>query len=204
MNTAYKVKLVVICVTVGVIFGVGLFLFDFFEIPVDIDFKPFFIPLVFAVLLPNGWPVAAVALGSVLGEAIRDFFEGYGPDDIPGLVGFFVSFYMAGYLIGNNPLNKTRIFLVATFVGAFQAAFEAVVFLLFGDAGVWVALWSWAGNSVTHGIIMGAIPTIWLIPKFHGRIERYLGFPPRGKGKSRNGSRNQRRRDRNLAYSDRH
>jgi hypothetical protein len=31
-----------------------------------------------------------------------------------------------------------------------------------------------------------------------------LGFPPRGKGKSRNGSRNQRRRDRNLAYSDRH
>jgi hypothetical protein len=106
---------------------------------------------------------------------------------------------LAGYLIGNNPLNKkTRIFIVATFVGAFQAAFEAVVFYLFGDVGAWIALWSWFGNSVTHGIIMGAIPTIWLIPKFNGRIERYLGFPPRGKDQRQNRDRNQ-RRDRALA-----
>lgn len=193
MSTAYKVKLLVIAVIVGVTFAIGLFLFDFFEIPVDVDFKPFFIPLVIAILVPNGWPLAAVALGSVLGEAVRDFFEGYEIEDIPGLVGFFISFIMAGYLIGNDPLNKTRVFMVATFTGAFQAAFEAATFLFFGDVGFWVALWSWFGNSVTHGIIMGALPTIWIVPQLHGRVERYLGFPPRGKNQGRNRDRERRR-----------
>lgn len=181
MSLATEVKLVVISVIVGVIFAIGLFLFDFFEIPVDVDFKPFFIPLVFAILVPNGWPLAAVCFGAVLGEAIRDFFEGYGPDDIPGLIGFFVSFYLGGLLIGNNPLNRARVFAVAAFVGSLQAAFEASVFWLFGEVGLAIALWSFVGNSITHGIVMGAIPTLWLLPELHGRVERYLGFPRRGR-----------------------
>jgi hypothetical protein len=202
MSTAYKAKLVVISVLVGVTFAIGLFLFDFFEIPVDVDFKPFFIPLVIAILVPNGWPLVAVAFGSVLGEALRDFFEGYEIEDIPGLIGFFIAFILAGYLIGNDPLNKTRVFLVATFTGILQAAFEAATFLFFGDVGVWVAAWSWFGNSVTHGIIMGAIPTIWLVPQLHGRVERYLGFPPRGKQQGPNQRNRHRRRHKNLAHSD--
>jgi hypothetical protein len=64
--------------------------------------------------------------------------------------------------------------------GAIQAMLEAAAFLYFGKETWQVALWMLTGNTVTHGILMGAIPLVLIIPRLYGRVERYLGYAPRG------------------------
>lgn len=78
MKDANTSKLTVITVLCSVLFFLALTLLEAIpEIPVDIDFKPFFIPLAFIALLPTGKPSWAVGFGAALGEALRDILEGY-------------------------------------------------------------------------------------------------------------------------------
>lgn len=190
MESAKTVKLTVLTVLSAVIFFLGLTLFEAIpEIPVDVDFKPFFIPMSLVALVPKGWPLFAVSLGGMLGEFLRDLLEGYEIDDPIGAVGYVVGFFAAGYLIG-NPLNKIRVAIAAVVAAFLHAAIEATAFLLFSKETAYVAFWSGIGNTITDGIILGAIPTPFIVPQLYGRVERYLGYPLRGK---------QRRRDRRPA-----
>jgi hypothetical protein len=176
-------KLIVVAVLCSVFFFLALTLLEAIpEIPVDIDFKPFFIPLAFVALVPLGKPTVAVGLGASLGEFLRDMLEGYEIDDPFGAVGYAVAFILAGYIIHQRPLSKIRLCIAAVLAGFLQALFEAASFLLFGEETLRIAVWSAAGNTVTHGLIMGAIPLVFIVPQLHGRIERYMGFAPRGQG----------------------
>ena len=174
-------KLIVIAGLTGVLFFFGLLVTERIpEIPVDIDFKPFFIPFLLVALLPVGRPAWAIGLGAALGEGFGDILEGYEPDDAFGFVGYVVCFVIAAYIIRNRPRNWILVSL-ACVVGAFiQAAFEAATLLLFGEEALPVAIWSGIGNTLTHGIALGLIPTLILIPLLHGRIERLLGYAPLG------------------------
>ncbi|MEM7555895.1 MAG: hypothetical protein AAF378_17715 [Cyanobacteria bacterium P01_A01_bin.84] len=177
-------KLTVVAVLCSVLFFIALTLIEIIpEIPVDIDFKPFFIPLAFVALVPTGKPTLAVGLGATLGEFLRDVLEGYELDDPIGAFGYVVGFVAAGYIIGNQPLSKIRLFIGAIVAGFLHAVIEATSFLLFGEETIKVAAWSALGNTITDGLIMGAIPLILIIPQLHGRVERYLGFPPLGRRK---------------------
>ena len=118
---------------------------------------------------------------------MRDLLEGYEIDDPIGAVGYVIGFFIAGYIVGNHPLNKIRVAIAAAAAGFIHAAIEATAFILFSQETVYIAFWSAIGNTITDGIILGAIPTPFVVPQLYGRIERYLGYPPRGK---------QRRRDR--------
>lgn len=181
MSNANTPKLIVISVLCAVIFFIALTLIEAIpEIPVDIDFKPFFIPLAFVALVPLGKPTLAAALGASLGEFLRDLLEGYEIDDPFGGVGYVLAFWLAGYVIQSKPLSKVRLVIAALISGVVQAAFEAASFLVFSEETWDVALWSWIGNSITHGLIMGAIPLVLIMPHLYGRIERYMGFAPRG------------------------
>jgi hypothetical protein len=176
-------KLIVVAVLCSVFFFLALTLLEAIpEIPVDIDFKPFFIPLAFVALVPLGKPTVAVGLGASLGEFLRDMLEGYEIDDPFGAVGYAVAFILAGYIIHKRPLSKIRLSIAAVLAGFLQALFEAASFLLFGEETLRIAIWSAAGNTVTHGLIMGAIPLVFIVPQLHGRIERYMGFAPRDQG----------------------
>jgi len=186
MESAQTIKLTVLTVLSAVIFFLGLTLFEAIpEIPVDVDFKPFFIPMVFAALVPRGWPLFAVALGGMLGEFLRDMLEGYEIDDPIGAVGYLVGFLAGGYVIGSQPLNKIRVGIGAAVAGFLHAIVEATAFILFSEETVYIAVWSAIGNTITDGIILGAIPTPFIIPRLYGRIERYLGYPLRGKEQRR-------------------
>jgi hypothetical protein len=186
MENANTPKLIVITVLCAVIFFLALTLIEVIpEIPVDIDWKPFFIPLAFVALVPVGKPTIAAALGASLGEFLRDMLEGYEIDDPFGAVGYVLAFTIAGYIIGNQPLSKVRLFVAAMVSGVVQAVFEAATFLLFGEETLQVALWSWLGNSITHGLVMGAIPLILIMPQLYNRIERYMGYAPRGQDQRR-------------------
>ena len=178
---AATAKLTVVAVLCSVLFFLSLTLVEAIpEIPVDIDWKPFFIPLAFAALVPLGKPLVMVSLGAMLGEFLRDALEGYEIDDPIGAVGYVVAFTLAGYIIGNRPLSRIRLTVAAVIAGFVQAVFDASAFLIFGEETLRVAVWSCLGNTATHGIAMGAIPLIKVVPRLHGRIERYLGYPPRG------------------------
>jgi hypothetical protein len=174
-------KLIVLAVLCSVLFFLSLTLIEAIpEIPVDIDFKPFFIPLAFVALVPLGGPTVAVALGGMLGEFLRDMLEGYEIDDPIGAVAYVVAFTLAGYVIHNRPLSKWRLVLAGVLAGLVQAVIEASSFVIFSEEVLEVALWSAAGNTITHGLLMGALPLVWIVPRLYGRIERYLGFAPRG------------------------
>ncbi|WP_035140631.1 hypothetical protein [Fischerella sp. PCC 9605] len=195
MKSANTSKLVVIAVLCSVIFFIALTLFEAIpEIPVDIDFKPFFIPLAFTALVPRKfWPLFAVSMGAMLGEFLRDLLEGYEIDDPIGAIGYVVGFMMSGYIIGSNPLNKIRLFIAAIVAGFVHAVIEASSFIIFSTETFNVAVWAAIGNTITDGLIMGAIPLILIMPHLYGRVERYFGFAPRGKERN-----HKRRRDRST------
>jgi hypothetical protein len=172
-------KLIVIAVICAVLFFLALTLLEAIpEIPVDIDFKAFFIPLAFVALLPVGAPTFAAALGAALGELLRDMLEGYEIDDPIGAIGYVVGFVLAGYIIGGRPLSKARLIAAGAGSGFAQAVIEASSFLLFSKETVEIAVWSAMANTITHGVVMGAVPLLFLVPRLHGRIERYMGFAP--------------------------
>ncbi|MUG91396.1 hypothetical protein F7734_02380 [Scytonema sp. UIC 10036] len=182
MESTKTIKLTVLAVITAVTFFLGLTLFEGIpEIPVDIDFKPFFIPMSFVALVPKGWPLFAVSLGAMLGEFLRDLLEGYEIDDPIGAVGYVVGFMAAGYLIGNHPLNKFLVAVGAIVAGFVHAAIEATAFIIFDEETFRIAVLAAIGNTITDGIILGAIPTPFIVPQLYGRIERYLGYAPRGK-----------------------
>lgn len=175
-------KAMVVAALVAVLFFFGLLIFERIpEIPVDIDFKPFFIPFLFLALLPRGLPTVAIPLGAAVGEAIGDIIEGYEVDDPFGFAGYFLGFVVAGYIMSGKPLSWGRI-SVACLVGSLvQAIIEATAFLVFGEEGLWITIYSTLGNTVTHGLILGALVTVPLVYALHGRIERLLGFAPQPK-----------------------
>jgi hypothetical protein len=125
-----------------------------------------------------GAPTLAVALGAALGELLRDMLEGYEIDDPIGTIGYVVGFVLAGYVVGNRPFGKTRLIAAGAVSGLVHAVIEASSFLLFSKETMGIAIWSAVGNTITDGIIMGAIPLLFLVPRLHGRIERYMGFAP--------------------------
>jgi len=172
-------KLVAIAAISAVLFALGLIVTERFgEIPVDIDWKPFFLVYLLIALLPFGSPTLALGLGAALGEGFLDILEGYELDDPFGFVGYVVGFFVAGMFFANQPGKWFKI-TVGTIIGALvQAAFEGAALLLLDGEAFNVALRSAGGNTVTHGIILGAIPTLILVPLFRGRIERLLGFAP--------------------------
>jgi hypothetical protein len=150
------------------------------EIPVDIDQKPFFVPLTLVALLPVGRASLAVGFGAALGEAMRDVLEGYEVDDTFGFVGYVLAFTLAAFVVGQRPDSRTRLAVAAVMCGFVQAVFEGASFALLGDEGVDVAVESTVGNTITHGVIGGAIPLVFVAPHFAGKIERFLGFAPKG------------------------
>ncbi|MEM1133039.1 MAG: ATP-binding cassette domain-containing protein [Pseudomonadota bacterium] len=174
-------RFVMILGVTAVLFFLGLVPFEAIpEIPVDIDSKPFFIPLVLTALLPAGRPGMAVALGTALGEGLRDMMEGYELDDPIGFIGYVIGFAIASYVIGERARNPVFLVLGAVVCAFVQAAFEASSFLFFGTESMGIVIQSTIGNTITHGVIWGAIPILFLVPALYGRFERFLGFAPKG------------------------
>lgn len=153
------------------------------EIPPDIDWKAFFVVYTVIVFVPWGTPTIAAAVGATLAEGILDLFEGMAPDEPFGWVGYVVGFTVAGYFM-RDPSNKVKL-VIGAILGAFvQFAIEGLgLVLVAGDA--WsVYLTALAGNTITHGIILGAIPLIPTVAALRGRMERILAPAAQGSSSS--------------------
>ena len=150
------------------------------EIPVDIDSKPFFVPLALCALLPARRAGLAIGLGVALGEGLRDLMEGYELDDPIGFFGYIFGFWAASWVIAIAPRSRLVLVLASLICAFVQAAIEASSFLLFGSEGFIITVESTIGNTITHGFIWGAVPLVFIVPALRGKFESYLGFEIRG------------------------
>lgn len=152
-----------------------------------------FIPLTLCMLFD---PLSA-AIGASTGEVIFSEimlgqFGGFG--EVEKFVLFALGVYVAGIMV-KNPKNKVQIGIAAiTGVAIHQILacgvdilkvqfaieeFEAV-------AGLPESVWLTEGFSMLNdilfsGILFCMIPTMYLVPKLHGKIEPLLGMKPRTK-----------------------
>ncbi|MFC7198236.1 hypothetical protein M0R89_21710 (plasmid) [Halorussus limi] len=143
------------------------------EIPPDIDWKAFFVVYTVIVFVPWGTPTIAAAVGATIAEGILDFFEGIEPDEPFGWTGYIVGFTVAGYFM-KDPSNKVKLAIGAVLGAFIQFAIEGLSLIIISGDATSVYLTALAGNTVTHGIILGAIPLIPIVGALRGRMERVL------------------------------
>jgi hypothetical protein len=162
-------QVLVVGVLSAVLFAVGLLITEApGELATDIDLKPFFLVYLLIAGYRYGMPTLSAGLGAAVGEGVLDVFEGYEMDDPIGFVGYVVGFTVFGWYLHRfaaDPFDR-RAQVVAAVLGAFtQALAEGLAFLAFdGDAGVSAAVLSVLGNTITHGVVLGAVPLVVLFP----------------------------------------
>ena len=169
--------------------------------PVDISVSYMvFVPLTMVALFSPFW----AALGAPLGEIIfTDLLMGdfSGLAEVEGFLQMFLALYIAGSLI-KNPQSIKQIWVGAITVVFVDKLLSAIVDL----AKVWIGVEDaeyveglpesilvlegigFGVDIIMSGIIMGAIPAMWLIPTLHGRIEPLMGMRPRVPGEPIPGS----------------
>jgi hypothetical protein len=145
------------------------------EVAVDVDLKPFFVTYLFLAVVRFGIPTLVVGLGAAVGEGILDVFEGYELDDPIGFLGYVVGFTAFGWYldkVADDP-TRPRALAVGAVLGAFvQALFEGLAFFAFDPAATFVdASISVGGNTLTHGVLLGAIPLVLLFSRFQSVID---------------------------------
>jgi hypothetical protein len=167
-------SLVVIAGLTAVLFAGALALGEGLgEIPPDIDWKAFFVVYTVLVFVPWGTPTIAAAVGATLAEGILDFFEGLEPDEPFGWAGYVIGFTVAGYFF-KDPSDTAKLAIGAVLGAFIQFAIEGLSLVLVSGDAVSVYATALAGNTLTHGIILGAIPFIPVVSALEGRMERVL------------------------------
>ena len=163
--------------------------------PVDLSVSYFvFVPLTLAALVSPFW----VALGAPLGEIVfTDLLMGdfSGLAEVEGYLQMFLAVFIAGSLI-RNPRSRPQIVLGAIILVLVDKVLSAIVDL----AKVWIGVedaefveglpesmlalevLGLGVDVIMSGILLGAIPALWLIPALHGKIEPLMGMRPRTPG----------------------
>jgi hypothetical protein len=158
-----------------VLFALGLLVTEAAgELALDVDLKPFVVPYLLITVVRFGIPTLSVGLGAALGEGVLDVFEGYELDDPVGFIGYVIGFTAFGWYldVADDPERPRTLAAAAVLGAALQAAFEATAFLIFDpSAGRVDAAVSLLGNTVTHGVLLGAIPLVVLYPRVRDRLD---------------------------------
>ena len=163
--------------------------------PVDVSVSYMvFVPLTIAALFSPFW----AALGAPLGEIVfTDLLMGdfSGLAEVEGYLQMFLAVFIAGSLI-RNPRSRPQIVLGAIILVLVDKVLSAIVDL----AKVWIGVedaefveglpesmlalevLGLGVDVVMSGILLGAIPALWLIPSLHGKIEPLMGMRPRTPG----------------------
>jgi hypothetical protein len=164
--------------------------------PVDIGVSYMvFVLLAMSGLFSPFW----AALGAPLGEIVfTDLLMGdfSGLAEVEGYLQMFLAVYIGGSLL-RNPRSTAQIWLASITIVLVDKILSGVVDL----AKVWIGVEDaeyveglpesvlalevigLGVDVVMSGILLGAIPAMWLIPKLHRRIEPLMGMEPREPGR---------------------
>ncbi|MFB6308087.1 MAG: hypothetical protein ABEH35_02045 [Haloarculaceae archaeon] len=156
------------------LFGIGCLASESIgELVLDVDLKPFFLPYLLITLPRYGIPTLTTGLGAAIGEGALDVFEGYELDDPIGFLGYVIGFTAFGWYlseVADDPTSARSLTVAAAFGAFVQALFEGFAFLVFeASSGPTAAVISVLGNTVTHGVVLGAVPLVALYSHVHER-----------------------------------
>lgn len=148
-----------------------------------------------AVTLAIIFDPISVALGSAFGSVIfggllMGNFGGIG--EIEGFLQLSLAIFVGGMVV-SNPLNKKQVFLSACLtvgIDKFIGGLVDIAKVLIGLAelepvkGLPESIlimqgFEFLNDFVLAGLIFGAIPAMYLVPKIYGKIEPLLGIKPR-------------------------
>lgn len=160
--------------------------------PVDLGISYFvFIPIILAALFAPAQVALGAVTGSVIfGSLLMGDFGGIG--EFESFIQLSLGIYLAGMLI-SDPLNKKQIFASSILVVLVDKGIGAIIDILKVQVGVEdleavaglpesILLLEGVGlveDMIISGIVFGAIPAMYLIPKLYGKIEPLLGMKPR-------------------------
>ena len=161
--------------------------------------------MVFVLLAMSGlFSPFWAALGAPLGEIVfTDLLMGdfSGLAEVEGYLQMFLAVYIGGSLL-RNPRSTVQIWLASITIVLVDKILSGIVDL----AKVWIGVEDaeyveglpesvlalevigLGVDVVMSGILLGALPAMWLIPKLHRRIEPLMGMEPREPGKPIPGS----------------
>jgi hypothetical protein len=138
------------------------------ELALDVDLKPFFIPYLLIAAARYGLPTFSIGIGAAVGEGILDIFEGYELDDPIGFLGYVAGFIVFGWFlhrVADDPSEVTALTIAAVAGAVVQALFEGFAYYVFDpSSSTQEAVLSVVGNTITHGILLGAVPLVVLAP----------------------------------------
>lgn len=150
-----------------------------------------FIAITLAILFDPLTVAIGAAFGAVIfGGLLMGDFGGIG--EIEGFLQLSVAIFLGGMVV-SNPLNKVQVFIASCitvgfdkFVGGLVDIAKVLIGLegLEAVSGLPESVFIIQGveflnDFVLAGIIFGAIPAMYLVPKLYGKIEPLLGMKPR-------------------------
>lgn len=163
--------------------------------PVDVSVSYMvFVPLTVAALFSPFW----AALGAPLGEIVfTDLLMGdfSGLAEVEGFLQMFLAVFIAGSLV-RNPRSRVQIAIASVVLVLVDKVLSTVVDL----SKVWIGVEDaelveglpqsmlaleaigLGVDVIMSGVLLGAIPAMWLIPALHGKIEPLMGMRPRVPG----------------------
>jgi hypothetical protein len=148
------------------------------EIGTDVDLKAFFLIYLLVALVPYGLATLSVGIGMAVGEGAYDVIEGYELDDPFGFVGYVLGIVTFGWVlhVAGDPTDRRWQVAAAVSGAAVQATFEGIAFYVLSDAGAVTAFLSILGNTLSHGLLLGAVPFVLLLPLVGGPIATAFGL----------------------------
>jgi hypothetical protein len=160
--------------------------------PLEIGISSFFfVPLVLVILFNNWWAALAAPIGEIIfSDLVLGEFGGLGEFEEVILV--TIALMLAAY-IAKNPKNG-KLVLIAGLVAYLFAELSGT---LIDIAKVWIGVEEFEAveglpqsivvvegldfliEYVITGVLLGAIPAMWLAPRLHGKLEPLMGLKPR-------------------------
>lgn len=160
--------------------------------PVELRVPYFaFIAISLAILFDPFSVAIGAAFGSVIfGGLLMGNFGGVG--EIEGFIQLAMAIFIGGMVV-SNPLSKKQVFLAACLtvgIDKFVGGAVDIAKVLIGLAdlepveGLYESIFviqgfEFVNDFILAGIIFGAIPAMYLVPKLYGKIEPLLGMKPR-------------------------
>ena len=150
-----------------------------------------FIAITLAILFDPFTVAIGSAFGAVIfGGLLMGNFGGVG--EIEGFLQLSVAIFLGGMAV-SNPLNKVQVFIASCitvgfdkFVGGLVDVAKVLIGLegLEPVSGLPESIFIIQGveflnDFILAGIIFGALPAMYLVPKLYGKIEPLLGMKPR-------------------------
>lgn len=153
-----------------------------------------FVPLTLVILFHGWWAALAVPIGEIVfSDLVLGEFGGLGEFEEVILV--TIALYLACSLV-TNPKNRKLIViagLLAYLFAELPASFIDMAKVWFGveefeaveglpQSVFIIEMIDFAVEYLITGVIFGLLPTLWLAPRLHGKIEPLMGIKPRGEG----------------------